>query len=114
MHPHNPDIGNQQPCPSHFVLRDTGKAKAKAVPLIAVDELPHTLHITGVPRSFELDEAVGLLNLGVHKESESYYQVTRGEVRVQEAKAEKGLLDSIQYVFSFHKRFKDKKLTSTQ
>lgn len=79
----NPEGGIQhnKPWPSNFVLRDTGKAKAKAVTLIAVDELPPTLHITGVPRSSELDEAVGMLNLGVHKESEGYYHVPKLEVR---------------------------------
>lgn len=104
MHSNNPDAGVQhnKPWPSHFVLRDTGKGKVKAVPLIAVDELPATLHIAGVPRSFELDEAVGMLNLGLHKESESYYHVTRAEARVQEAKTDKTLLESIQYVLPSH------------
>ncbi|CAG8958512.1 hypothetical protein HYFRA_00009827 [Hymenoscyphus fraxineus] len=87
MHPETPEIRNHgnKPWASHFIVRKMGQI----VPLIAVDELPPSLHIDGVPRYLSVVETKGMLNLGLQEEREGYYRVTRGEART------KSLVDSV-------------------
>ncbi|CAG8971289.1 hypothetical protein HYALB_00001456 [Hymenoscyphus albidus] len=79
MHPETPELRNHgnQPWASHFIVRKTGQI----VPLIAVDELPPSLHIDGVPRYLSIVETKGMLKLGLQEEREGYYRVTRGEAK---------------------------------
>lgn len=57
--------------PSYFLVRTTGEV----VPLIAVDELPPGLDLANVPRSIELEDTIGMLNLGLQKWSGAFYAV---------------------------------------
>ena len=50
-----------QPRPGYFLVRPSGQV----VPLIAVDELPAEISLQGVSKTLELEETVGMLNLGV-------------------------------------------------
>ena len=65
-----------KPSPGYFLLRTTGEV----VPLIAVDELPPSLNLVGVPRSLELEGTIGMLNLGLKRSSGTYFEVVRDDV----------------------------------
>ena len=62
---------NGKPWPGYFLVRTTGEV----VPLIAVDELPTTIELIDVPRSLDLEETTGMLNLGLQKSTGSFYQI---------------------------------------
>lgn len=65
------------PYPEHFIVRPgpTGIGEA-VVPLIAVDQLPDWMQLVGVPREIDLEQAVGLANLGlVACDGKSSYEV---------------------------------------
>ena len=67
-------VGIQQkgkPWPGYFLVRTTGEV----VPLIAVDELPTTIELVGVPRSLDLEETIGMLNLGLKRSTGGFYQI---------------------------------------
>ena len=66
---------NGKPWPSYFLVRTTGEV----VPLIAVDELPHGTDLDGVPRSLDLEDTIGMLNLGLQRSSGLFYQVVKRE-----------------------------------
>ncbi|RDW71918.1 hypothetical protein BP5796_07952 [Coleophoma crateriformis] len=57
--------------PTHFLVRTTGEV----VPLIAVDELPSSIDIAGVPRSLDLSLTVGMINLGIMRATSHIYDV---------------------------------------
>lgn len=60
-----------KPWPGYFLVRTTGEV----VPLIAVDELPATIELVGVPRSLDLEETIGMLNLGLQRSTGGFYQI---------------------------------------
>jgi hypothetical protein len=64
-----------KPWPGYFLVRNTGDV----VPLIAVDELPPDTELDGVPRSLNLEDTIGMLNLGLQRGSGHFYQLTRRE-----------------------------------
>lgn len=64
----------RKPWPSYFLVRTTGEV----VPLIAVDELPPGTHLIGVPRSLDLEDTIGMLNLGLQRSSGSFYRTVSG------------------------------------
>ena len=61
-----------KPWPSYFLVRTTGQI----VPLVALDELPAGVEIVGVPRALELEDTIGMLNLGLEKTGGKQYFVT--------------------------------------
>lgn len=67
------DSPKSKPHPGFFLVRPSGAV----VPLIAVDELPPTLTLPSVPRSLDLEDTIGMLNLGLNRGSGAgvYYQV---------------------------------------
>lgn len=62
----------------HFIVRpdmDDG-TPGPIVPLIAVDQLPDWIQLTGVPRELDAEQILGLINLGmVDKEDDSVFEV---------------------------------------
>lgn len=60
--------------PKFFLVRKKGKS-GEVVPLIAVDELPPTCNLVGVPRTLDLEETISMLNLGPQPSISEYYQV---------------------------------------
>jgi len=73
-----------KPWPGYFLVRPTGEV----VPLVAVDELPSNIEIVGIPRSLDLEETIGMLNLGLQRSTGSCYrivQTTEGMTQVSEA-----------------------------
>jgi hypothetical protein len=64
---------NGKPWPGYFLVRTTGEV----VPLIAVDELPLGIEIVGVPRSLDLEETIGMLNLGLSRSTGSFYHLVQ-------------------------------------
>ncbi|CZS90824.1 uncharacterized protein RCO7_06705 [Rhynchosporium graminicola] len=70
-----------KPWPAYFLVRTTGEV----VPLIAVDELPPGTDVIGVPRFLDLEETVGMLNLGLQRSSGAFYQIVDdgGNVKVE-------------------------------
>lgn len=64
-----------KPWPGYFLVRTTGEV----VPLIAIDELPTGTDLEGVPRSLDLEDTIGMLNLGLQRSSGATYQVTKQE-----------------------------------
>ncbi|EKD13141.1 zinc finger DNA-binding protein [Drepanopeziza brunnea f. sp. 'multigermtubi' MB_m1] len=72
MHPdHIPSSQKGKPWPAYFIVRTTGEV----VPLIAVDELPVGTDIIGVPRKIDLENTIGMLNLGLQRSSGACYQL---------------------------------------
>ncbi|KAE9376761.1 hypothetical protein N431DRAFT_542266 [Stipitochalara longipes BDJ] len=61
----------RKPWPGYFLVRTTGEV----VPLIAVDELPPSIELMGVPRSLDLEETIGMLNLGLQRSTRGFYQI---------------------------------------
>ena len=73
MSPHSIEASQgRKPWPGYFIVRNTGEV----VPLVAIDELPHGIDLVGIPRTLDLEETVGMLNLGLKKGSGAYYQVS--------------------------------------
>lgn len=73
-------------CPEHFIVRPgpTGRGEV-FVPLIAVDQLPDWMQLAGVPREFDAEEAVGLINLGtVACDGSSTYEVRLHTGKIRE------------------------------
>jgi hypothetical protein len=64
-----------KPWPGYFLVRTTGEV----VPLIAVDELPPGTDLKGVPRSLDLEDTIGMLNLGLQRSSGFFYQMAKQE-----------------------------------
>lgn len=70
----------------HFIVRpdaDDGTPGA-IVPLIAIDQLPDWLQLSGVPRELDAEQTIGLTNLGlVDKEDDSVFEVRlhHGKIR---------------------------------
>jgi hypothetical protein len=60
-----------KPWPGYFLVRTTGEV----VPLIAVDELPTSIELVGIPRSLDLEETTGMLNLGLQRSTGGFYQI---------------------------------------
>jgi hypothetical protein len=60
-----------KPWPGYFLVRTTGEV----VPLVAVDELPPNIELVGVPRSLDLEETIGMLNLGLQRSNGGFYQI---------------------------------------
>jgi hypothetical protein len=70
--------------PGYFLVRTTGEV----LPLIAVNELPSGIKIVGIPWSLDLEETIGMLNLGLQRSTGSYYrivQTTESKTLVSEA-----------------------------
>lgn len=67
------------PWPEYFLVRITGEV----VPLIAVDELPAGIDLVGVPRSLNLEETIGMLNLGLQQSTGSYQIISDREVKTE-------------------------------
>jgi hypothetical protein len=63
-----------KPWPGYFLVRNTGEV----VPLIAVDELPPSMELLGVPRSLDLEETIGMLNLGLQRSTGGFYKIVQG------------------------------------
>ena len=73
-----------KPWPGYFLVRTTGEV----VPLIAVDELPPSIELVGVSRSLDLEETIGMLNLGLQRSTGGFYQVAQGlESKTQSSEA---------------------------
>lgn len=79
-----------KPWPAYFLVRTTGEV----VPLIAVDELPAGTDLVGVPRTLDLENTIGMLNLGLQRSSGTSYQLiaspeTKGQVALAGASSSK-------------------------
>ncbi|KAI9644934.1 hypothetical protein NHQ30_006968 [Ciborinia camelliae] len=59
----------QGPRPGYFIIRKSGEV----VPLVAVDELPLGVDLIGVPRSLNLVETGGMMNLGLQGGEGKFY-----------------------------------------
>jgi len=66
--------------PKFFLVRKKGES-GEVVPLIAVDELPPTCNLVGIPRTLDLEETIGMLNLGSQPSCGEFYQI------IQESKS---------------------------
>ncbi|PBP22553.1 CAP-Gly domain-containing protein [Diplocarpon rosae] len=88
MHTNNLHVGQRcKPWPAYFLVRTTGEV----VPLIAVDELPTGTNLVGVPRSLDLEDTIGMLNLGLQRSSDTCYQLASAhEAKSQVAVANTG------------------------
>ncbi|KAG9232922.1 hypothetical protein BJ875DRAFT_62862 [Amylocarpus encephaloides] len=80
----------RKPRPSYFLVRNTGEV----VPLIAVDELPPSVSLVGVPRALNLEDTIGMLNLGLQRSSEAFYHVVKEESKTREKGASKSLVEA--------------------
>lgn len=68
----NSKIGHSFPArPGYFLVRQNGQV----VPLIAADELPVEVTLDGISRTLEIDETVGMLNLGVVRSPDTTYRL---------------------------------------
>ena len=80
MHPHSvPPNQKGKPWPAYFLVRTTGEV----VPLIAVDELPPGTDLAGVTRSLDLEETIGMLNLGLQRSSGEFYRIMTVDGKVR-------------------------------
>lgn len=70
-----------QPWPGYFLVRPTGEV----VPLIAVDELPPGTNPEGVSRSLDLEDTIGMLNLGIQRSSGAFYRMAKPEEKKEVA-----------------------------
>ncbi|KAG0649990.1 hypothetical protein D0Z07_3977 [Hyphodiscus hymeniophilus] len=70
-YPHNTASNKVKPWPAYFIVRTSGEV----VPLIGVDELPIGIDLVGVPRALDLEDTIGMLNLGIQRSSEAFYRV---------------------------------------
>jgi hypothetical protein len=50
--------------PTHYIVRTNGPNNCVSVPLIAVDELPFTVRLQGIPRVLQDDQTHGMLHVG--------------------------------------------------
>jgi hypothetical protein len=71
--PHNAASNRAKPWPAYFIVRTSGEV----VPLIGVDELPVGTDLVGVPRALDLKDTLGMLNLGIQRSSEEFYQISQ-------------------------------------
>jgi hypothetical protein len=74
-YPHNTSSNKPKPWPAYFIVRTTGEV----VPLIGVDELAIDVNLVGVPRALNLEDTIGMLNLGIQRSSEAFYQIAQPE-----------------------------------
>ena len=74
-YPHNASSNKGKPWPVYFIVRTSGEV----VPLIGVDELPIGTDLVGVPRALDLEDTIGMLNLGIQRSSEAFYQIASSE-----------------------------------
>lgn len=74
-YPHSASSNKPKPWPAYFIVRTTGEV----VPLIGVDELPIGVDLVGVPRALDLEDTIGMLNLGIQRNSDTYYQILQPE-----------------------------------
>ncbi|KAI1412600.1 hypothetical protein F5Y13DRAFT_44682 [Hypoxylon sp. FL1857] len=74
----------QIPLPQHFIVRPsltkhtasgTVTIPGPIVPLVAVDQLPEWFELSGVPRELNLEQTVGLTNLGTAVRDPEFYTV---------------------------------------
>lgn len=65
------ELSPQGPRPGYFIVRKSGEV----VPLVAVDELPLGVDLIGVPRSLDLVETGGMLNLGLQGGGGVFYRL---------------------------------------
>lgn len=75
-----------QPRLDHFIVRpDTDDGiPGPIVPLIAVDQLPEWMQLSGVPRELNAEQTIGLTNLGVvDKEDDSIFEVRLHHGKIQ-------------------------------
>lgn len=77
-YPHNTASNTAKPWPAYFIVRTSGEV----VPLIGVDELPIGTDLVGVPRALDLEDTIGMLNLGIQRSSEAFYQIAQQEKEV--------------------------------
>jgi hypothetical protein len=74
-YPHNASTNKPKPWPAYFIVRTSGEV----VPLIGVDELPVGTDLVGVPRALDLEDTTGMLNLGIQRSSDAFYQIQEVE-----------------------------------
>ena len=72
-YPHHASSNKCKPWPAYFIVRTSGEV----VPLIGVDELPNGTDLVGVPRALDLEDTIGMLNLGIQRSSEGFYQIAQ-------------------------------------
>lgn len=70
----------------HFIVRPDEKdgTPGSIVPLVAVDQLPDWMQLSGVPRELDAEQTIGLTNLGiVDKKDDSIFEVRlhHGKIR---------------------------------
>lgn len=65
----SPATMSNSPRPRYFISREDGTI----TPLIAVDELPPSLHIVGVPAKISPAKTCNMISLGVEKHSQACY-----------------------------------------
>ncbi|KAG6362049.1 hypothetical protein INS49_010278 [Diaporthe citri] len=73
------------PSVNHFIVRpgtDDG-TPGPIVPLVAVDQLPDWMQLTGVPRELDAEQTIGLTNLGLVDKDDSIFEVRlhHGKIR---------------------------------
>jgi hypothetical protein len=78
--PHNSASNKVKPWPAYFIVRTSGEV----VPLIGVDELPVGTDLIGVPRALDLEDTIGMLNLGIQRSSEAFYRIVQHEEEEEE------------------------------
>lgn len=66
-----------QPRLVHFIVRPDAQdgTPGPIVPLVAVDQLPHWMQLSGVPRELEANQTIGLTNLGIVDKDDSVFAV---------------------------------------
>jgi hypothetical protein len=79
-YPHNSASNKDKPWPAYFIVRTSGEV----VPLIGVDELPIGVDLVGVPRALDLEDTIGMLNLGIQRNSETFYRIAQQEEEEEE------------------------------
>lgn len=70
----------------HFIVRPDAEdgTPGPIVPLVAVDQLPKWMELSGVPRELDAEQTIGLTNLGiVDKEDDGFFEVRlhHGKIR---------------------------------
>lgn len=94
-------LPTQGPRPGYFIVRKSGEV----VPLVAIDELPLGVDLVGVPRSLDLVETGGMLNLGLQGGEGGFYGLVGleedGEGEGESDYGGHGVAGSSRYVFAF-------------
>ncbi|KAJ4420064.1 hypothetical protein N0V82_004636 [Gnomoniopsis sp. IMI 355080] len=95
------------PSPQHFIVRPGPAGRGETiVPLIALDQLPDWIQLTGVPRQLDVEQAVGMINLGllagdgislyeVRLRADRIRAIMRGKAEEEEEERRLGTEDSI-------------------